>query len=294
MAPSRGLYSAIAKSRNAHAKLCQLRCLHTTPAARSGHNRWSKIKHDKGKNDAIKNRQRSVFAQEIATASKIFGPDPNMNPRLADIITKAKREGFAKASIETAIARGQGRSTSGVNLESVTIEAILPNNVGLMVECETDNRLRTLADVRKVIKDNGGIASPASFLFEKRGRIVFDKKEQITSVEVFDAALDAGATDIDDLPDGRVVVYTEPERTRMIGDVLSQTFKLEVATSGIVWDPNPETKVDLLDNNAAQDLCTFVDELHDSDSNVQGLAMNLAQGPVDAELWSELQERVNP
>ena len=108
MAPRTGHLKALWKHRSLCWQ-CQLRSFSYSPTPSSGHSRWSKIKHDKLKTDAAKNRQRSLFSQEIATASKFYGPDPNTNPRLADIVTKAKRDGFAKASIEAAIARGQGK-----------------------------------------------------------------------------------------------------------------------------------------------------------------------------------------
>ncbi|TKA71829.1 hypothetical protein B0A49_06172, partial [Cryomyces minteri] len=152
------------------------RCQHgqrfsTSAPLQSGHSRWSTIKHDKGKNDAIKNKQRSIHAHEISQASKVYGPDPNINPRLAHAIATAKKSGFAKASIEAAIARGQGVSASGAKLESLTIEAILPPSVAVVIDCETDNKLRTLADVRLLIKHYEGNVTPTNYLFAKKGRI---------------------------------------------------------------------------------------------------------------------------
>ncbi|QIX01384.1 hypothetical protein AMS68_006901 [Peltaster fructicola] len=292
MAPSRGASLPVWQACK-HLLTTQHRRIHATTTCLSGHNRWSKIRHDKGKNDAARNKQRSIFAQELATASRLFGADPNLNPRLADLIVKAKREGFPKTGIEAAIARGQGRSPDGGNLENVTIEAIMPNNVGLIIECETDGKARTIAAVKNVIKVAGGVATPSSYLFEKRGRIVFEKQDGITSAEALDAALDAGATDIDELEDGQVVVFTEPEQTRAVGDAVSKALSLDISMSGIVWSPNTDTMVAIPDEEAAQELCAFVDELHEKESNVQALAMNISQGAIDEELWKALQARVS-
>ncbi|KAM0713392.1 hypothetical protein Q7P37_010354 [Cladosporium fusiforme] len=264
----------------------------TTPIPPSGHNRWSKIKHDKGKADAHKNRQRSIFAQEIATASKLFGPETSSNPKLADLVTKAKREGFAKASIEAAIARGQGRSLTGAQLESVTVEGILPNNVGVIVECETDGKLRTLAGVRLVIKDNGGAATPSSYLFEKKGRVVFEQKDGVGLDEVMDPALEAGATDVDELEDGCVLVTTAPGDTNAVGEAVSAALGLSIKTSSIFWDPNEDTKMPVASEEAALELSAFVDDMLDRETTVQAISMNVAQGSIAEETWKDLQARL--
>jgi YebC/PmpR family DNA-binding regulatory protein len=269
------------------------RAFSASAAQLSGHNRWSKIKHDKGKADAYKNRQRSIFAQEIATASKLFGPDVNANPKLADLVTKAKKEGFAKASIEAAIARGQGRSLTGVSLERLTVEGILPNNVAVIVECETDNKLRTLANIKLVIKDNGGTATPSSYLFEKKGRIVFDQKDGVGLDEVMDPALEAGATDVDELEDGSVVVFTAPEETKTVGEAVSAALGTQIKTSDIIWDPNEDTKTVIPSEDAAEDLADFVDIMMEEESTVHAISMNVAQGAVSAESWKALQTRLS-
>jgi YebC/PmpR family DNA-binding regulatory protein len=271
----------------------QCRAFSASAAQLSGHNRWSKIKHDKGKADALKNRQRSIFAQEIATASKLFGPDVNANPKLADLVTKAKKEGFAKASIEAAIARGQGRSLTGVSLERLTVEGILPNNVAVIVECETDNKLRTLANIKLVIKDNGGTATPSSYLFEKKGRIVFDQKDGVGLDEVMDPALEAGATDVDELEDGSVVVFTAPEETKTVGEAVSAALGTQIKTSDIIWDPNEDTKTVIPSEDAAEDLADFVDIMMEEESTVHAISMNVAQGSVSAESWKALQTRLS-
>lgn len=294
MAPSRG-FAAIISSQPARfvCRRCQARGFTSTGTFQSGHNRWSKIKHDKAKVDAGKNKQRSIFSAEIATASRLFGPDPNMNPRLADLINKAKREGFAKASIESAIARGQGRSTSGASLESVTIEAILPNNVAVIVDCETDSKLRTLAEVRLAIKESGGVSTPTSYLFAKKGRVTFEAKEGIGSDEVLEPALEAGATDVTEGEDGRVVVWTEPGETRAVGDAISKALDVQVASSEVIWDPNEDTKVEVPGEEAADELGAFLDNLQEKESTVQSIAMNVAQGTLSADAWKDLHGRLN-
>ena len=294
MAPSRGVSRILSSSSRIYTcPRCRSRAFATSPYVQSGHNRWSKIKHDKGKADAAKNRQRSIFAHEIATASKLFGPDPNGNAKLADLITKAKREGFAKASIEAAIARGQGRSLSGSSLENVTVEGILPNNVAVIVECETDSKLRTLAEVRLAIKEIGGNATPTSYLFQKKGRVVFEAKDGIGIDEILEPALEAGALDVEEGEDGRTVVFTEPSDVRNIGDAIANALALDIATSNIIWDANDDTKVGVGNEEAAQELSGFVDELQEKESTVQAVAMNVAQGSLSLDAWKDLQARIS-
>ena len=127
----------------------------------SGHSKWATIKHDKARNDAVKTKQRSTAAKTIADASRNHGPDPRNNPQLAAAIGNAKRSGMQKASIETAVLRGQGKSASGAALESLTIEAVLPP-VALIVECDTDNKARALPEIRSILREYGATTTPTS------------------------------------------------------------------------------------------------------------------------------------
>ncbi|KAF2165036.1 hypothetical protein M409DRAFT_24423 [Zasmidium cellare ATCC 36951] len=294
MAPSRGFQCIVGRQNVSFiCQRCWTRNFTSTSQLQSGHNRWSKIKHDKAKVDAGKNRQRSIFAQEIATASRLFGPDVNMNPRLADLVTKAKREGFAKASIEGAIARGQGRSLSGASLESVTVEGILPNNVAVIVECETDNKLRTLAEVRLIMKEHGGSTTPSSYLFAKKGKITLEGKEGLGADEALEAALEAGATDVTEDEDGRVVIWAEPAETRAVGDAISKALDVQIATSEIIWDPNEDTKVGVPNEEAADELGSFVEKMHEREATVQSISLNVSQGNLTLDAWKDLQSRLN-
>ncbi|KAK4631137.1 putative transcriptional regulatory protein [Fulvia fulva] len=295
MAPSRGLHSLDLIHRPYQRYLCsqcRTRSFATTPTSLSGHSRWSKIKHDKAKTDSSKNKARSIFSHEIATASRLFGPDPNMNPRLADIITKAKRESFAKASIEAAIARGQGRSLSGHALESVTVEGLLPNNVAVIVECETDGKLRTLAEVRLVIKEAGGSEGKTGYLFTKRGRVVFEAKEGVGMDDVLEPALEAGAQDVTEDDDGKFVVWTEPGDTKHVGEAMTEALSLQIATSDIVSVPNEDTKVAVPSEEAAGELRHFIDQLQEKEASVQSIAMNVSQGNLEADAWNDLRSRL--
>ncbi|KAF2837011.1 YebC-like protein [Patellaria atrata CBS 101060] len=271
---------------------CQSRRLSTSDFLGSGHSRWSTIKHDKGKNDARKNKERSVFSNEIATAAKLFGANPDQNPRLALIITNAKKAGFPKASIEAAIARGQGVSASGAALEAVTVEAILPPSVAVIIDCQTDNKLRTLADVKFAVKKSGGTVTPIEYMFEKKGRIVFKQKDGIGVDEILEPASEAGAVDVAEGEQGNVVVYTEVNDTKSTALGLSKDLDLEVESSEIIYDVNEDTKVELEDEESIKPLHEFIDKL-EGIHGFSGLYINAAQGSLDDAAWAELKSRVS-
>ena len=294
MAPSRGLERLLLHPH--HLQFYSYNACRTFSTARvilSGHNRWSKIKHDKVKADASKNRQRSLYANEIALASRLYGPDPALNSRLAEVIALAKKESFPKDRIEAAIARGQGRSASGASLESVTVEAILPGNVAAIIECETDNRLRTLTVVRLAVKDADGREGPSSYLFTKRGRVIFEAKDGVGEEETLDAALEAGATDVEEDEAG-IVVLTEPGETKSVSEAISSALSLNLKTSEIMWSANEDTKVDVASTEAATHLQSFLDDVVEKESSVQAISMNVRPGPeLPSDAWKELVGRLS-
>ncbi|KAJ5033418.1 uncharacterized protein L3040_008534 [Drepanopeziza brunnea f. sp. 'multigermtubi'] len=285
-ATSRGLRSFVSRE----VSVCS-RCLFSTSSSvLSGHNRWSKIKHDKGAVDAKKNVQRSIFSREIALASKLYGGDPNMNPRLAAILVNAKKAGFPKASMESAIARGQGKSATGAALENFTLEVIVPPTVAMIIETETDNKARTMMDLRHLVKVHGGTVTPTTYLFQKRGRVAFSADDGKTSVDdVLDDAIEAGAEDVEADDDGGIVVWTEPNRTTAAANALHKSHGLKVESADIIWDANEDTKVPLDGEHmdAVKGLSALLDALQDN-PNVQGVYANAAQGSLTDEVWEEL------
>jgi len=161
-----------------------------------------------------------------------------------------------------------------------------------VIDCETDSKLRTLADVRLVLRIHGGNPTPTGYLFAKKGRIVFEEKEGVDVDEVFEPALEAGALDVTTDDDGRVVVVTEPNETKAVGESLSEKLDVQIATSEIVWDPIEDTKVAMQSDEAAQDLTKFLDALQERESSLQGVYMNVSQGSADDEAWAELRSRM--
>lgn len=190
-------------------------------------------------------KQRTALTQELQLASKQYGADPQFNPRLATIITAAKRQGFPKASIENAIARGQGRSPTGAALEALTIEAMVPPSVAVIVECQTDSKARTLGDMKLAIRDFGGTMTPTSHMFDRKGKIVFERSRDIGEEEMFDQAVEAGAIDVQMEDDGKVVVYAESSQTTAVAETLAESSGLKVESLDIVWDPKEDMMVDV-------------------------------------------------
>ncbi|CBX97020.1 similar to DUF28 domain-containing protein [Plenodomus lingam JN3] len=268
----------------------QVRCLSITPQSQSGHSKWSSIKHDKAKNDAGKSKQRSLMTRDITNAVKLAGPNPDMNPRLALAITLAKKAAVPKASIEAAIARGQGLSSTGAALESLVVEAVLPASVATIIECQTDNKLRALADLRLVVKDAKGTMSTVGYLFEKKGRIILGRKDGMGVDEVLEPALDAGVQDVEDDEQGRVVLYTEPAQTKIIAEKLSKELDMEIEESEIIYAPNEDTKVPLDDEGSAKEIASFLDGLQEV-QGVQGVYMNWTKGNISDDLWEELRTK---
>jgi YebC/PmpR family DNA-binding regulatory protein len=269
----------------------QVRCLSSTTSLHSGHSKWATIKHDKAKNDAGKSKQRSLMTRDITNAVKLAGPNPVLNPRLALAISTAKKSAVPKASIEAAIARGQGLSATGAALESLLLEAILPPSVATVIECQTDNKLRALAELRLLVKEAGGTVSTVGFLFEKKGRILLQKKEGMGVDEVLEPALDAGVLDVLEDEEGRVVLFTEPAQTKTTAETLSKQLGMEIEESEIIYDANEDTKVALDDESAAQQLIGFLDGLQEV-QGIQGVYMNWTKGSISDELWDELRSRV--
>lgn len=216
----------------------------------------------------------------------VFGVDPKSNTRLALAITNAKQAGFPKASIEAAIARGQGVSVSGAKLENLTVEAMFPGAVAFIIEAQAESKAHTLQQIRMVIKDKGGRATTTSHLFEKRGRIVFQKKEGVGADEVLGACLDA---EEDVMPEDqfedeeqKVVVDTKPDQIRAMEEFLVHKLGLEVESSELLWRPNPDTMVSP-ELEMIQSLAEFEERLTDI-SGVQGVYTNATAKPDEGDI----------
>lgn len=203
----------------------------------------------------------------------MWGPDTKYNPRLTLALSNAKRASIPKSVIEAAIARGQGLSVSGQALEALTIEAMLPGNVAAVIECLTDQKARVLQDVRHIIKNNGGIVTPTTFLFERKGRVVMEKKEDTNPDDFLDQAIEAGAADVTTDDKGRLVVLTNPSETKTVGEMFARLSGLAIQELEIIWDPNADSMVGVKDEEQAKALEDLLSALREEPS-VQEVYLN--------------------
>jgi transcriptional/translational regulatory protein YebC/TACO1 len=198
-------------------------------------------------------------------------------------ITNAKIGALCKTRIESAVARGQGRSCSGAQLESLTVEAMLPFSVAAVIECQTDQKLRVLHDLRGILHRFGGSITPIAFLFDRKGRVVFERENNSapstrTSMHddvVLSTAIDAGATDVDVDSSGRLVIDTEPKNLLALTQSLVRaSLGLQVLSSDTIYDPKRETMVTLEHAEMAEleRLISLIQE----DSSVQDVYLNAA------------------
>jgi transcriptional/translational regulatory protein YebC/TACO1 len=167
------------------------------------------------------------------------------------------------------------------------LEAMLPASVAAVIEAQTDNKLRTLSNLRLVIKEAGGTVSTVSYMFEKKGRVILHQKEGVGADEVLEAAIEAGAEDVQELDDGRVLLFTDPATAKTISQTVAKAMDMEVAEAEIVYDPNEDTLVPLDDAEVAAQLGKFVDKVQE-EQGVHGVYLNWTKGSIDEELWDEL------
>ena len=135
---------------------------------------------------------------------------------------------------------------------------MLPPSIGAIIECQTDSRLRTLADIRYLVKESGGTVTPTNHLFDKRGKIVFSNATRIPEQDVFDQAIEAGALDISNTDIDKVEVFTDPGETTTIAKTLSNSLDLTVDSAEIIWVPKEEMKVEMKEGEQASQLDRFL------------------------------------
>lgn len=227
----------------------------------SGHSKWSTIKHKKGKEDARRGKTFTKLIKEISVAARMGGGDPNGNPRLRSAILAAKAENMPKENIERAIKKGTGE-LPGVSYEEASFEGYGPGGVAVLIETLTDNRKRAVADIRHIFSRNAGNLGEAgcvSWMFEKKGLIVFEK-EKADEEKLMDLALDAGAQDIRET-DKEYEVITDPASFERVKKQLEEAnLKPSYAEISMV----PQSTVRLL-GKEAQQMLRLMESLEDSD-----------------------------
>lgn len=195
--------------------------------------------------------------------------------------------------MEAAIARGLGKSTTGAALENLTFEVIMPPSVAMIIDVAADNKNRANQDIKLLVKYHGGTVSPTNYLFERKGRVIFEKDERnLGMAEVMDDAIEAGAQDVEEDDDGNIVVWTEPSDTMAAATSLQEKLGLTVQSSDVIWDANEDTKVSMQSEAVAQKISKFIDALRE-DPSVQGVYANVGRGTLSDEEWEDLQNRLD-
>ena len=196
----------------------------------AGHSKWANIKHKKAVTDAKRGKIFTRLIREITVASRMGGPDPAMNPRLRLAIDKARDVNMSKDNIESATKRGAG-ALEGANYEEVRYEGYGIAGAAVMVDCLTDNRTRTVADVRHAfVKFGGNLGTDGSvaFLFKHCGQFVF--APGTSEEKLMEAALEAGAEDVITNDDGSIEVISAPNDFHAVKQGLEKAgFKPEMA-----------------------------------------------------------------
>ena len=240
----------------------------------AGHSKWANIKHRKAAQDAKRGKIFTKLIREITVSAREGGADAESNPRLRAAIDKALSNNMKRDTIDTAIKRGAGE-LDGDNVEEITYEGYGPGGVAVMVECMSDNRNRTVAEVRFAFsKCNGNLGTDGSvaFMFNKRGVLSFVATEEAPAPEedaLMEAALEAGAEDIVANDDGSFDVYTTPADFGAVLDAM-RAAGFEPLNAEVTQVPDTYSAVDA---EAAQQVVKLIDMLEDSD-DVQNVYHN--------------------
>jgi YebC/PmpR family DNA-binding regulatory protein len=225
----------------------------------SGHSKWHTIKHKKGAADAKRGKIFTRIIKELTVAARNGGGDADTNPRLRTIIAEAKSVNMPADNIKRAIQRGTGE-LPGVNYEEITYEAYGPGGAALMIEVLTDNKNRTVGEMRHTLSKNGGNlgeSNSVAWMFEKKGYIVVEKSK-VDEENLLSVAIDAGADDVRDDEDNWEVV-SSPESYQAVLDAI-KGMGIEPAASEIALLPKNYVK---LEGKAAQQMIKLMDILEE-------------------------------
>jgi YebC/PmpR family DNA-binding regulatory protein len=244
----------------------------------SGHSKWHTIKHKKGALDAKRGKVFTKLIKEITVAARTGGGDPDANARLRKAITDAKAQNMPNDTIDRAVKRGTG-DLEGVNYEEITYEGYGPNGVAIMVETMTDNRNRTVAELRHLFTKNGGNlgeSGSVAWMFDKKGLIIVDKETK-SEDELFEIAIEAGADDLQE--EGDVFeIYTAPENFEAVDEAIKKAG-VEPQASEISMIPQNYIKLEGADAKQMLKLYEAIDD-HD---DVQKVYSNFDIDEADME-----------
>ncbi len=240
----------------------------------SGHSKWATTKHKKAAVDAKRGKLFAKLIKNIEVAARTGGGDVNGNPTLYDAIQKAKKSSVPNDNIDRALKRGSGAETGGADYQTIMYEGYGPGGVAMLIECLTDNKNRAAMEVRTAMSRNGGsLADPGSvsFLFNRKGVVLVPSDQEgrtVSEDDVLEAALDAGAEEVNDLGESFEVIS---EASDLVG------VRTALQAAGVDYDSAeaqfvPDLQVDL-DADAAGKVFRLIDALEDLD-DVQNIFAN--------------------
>ena len=244
----------------------------------SGHNKWSTIKHKKGRADAKRGKLFTKLIREITVAAREAGGDIDANPRLRAGIAAAKAANMPADNIKRAVQRGTGE-LPGVSYEEVQYEGYGPGGVAVLLQIMTDNRNRTTPEIRHLFTKHGGNLGEngcVSWLFTRRGLLLVERSDDLDEDTLMERALDAGADDLDTDDDEFFRIYTVPEELHQVKDSL-ESAGVGVASAEIDMEPSTTQS---LDGTQAQQMIRLMEAFDDHD-DVQNVWTNF---DVDDEL----------
>ena len=228
----------------------------------AGHSKWANIQHRKGRQDAKRGKIFTRLIKEITVASRMGGGDPAMNPRLRLAVDKAYENNMPKDNVERAIKRGSG-GLDGVNYEEIRYEGYGINGAAVIVDCLTDNRVRTVAEVRHAFTKFGGNLGgegSVAFLFKHCGQLLY--APGTSEEKLMEAALESGAEDVIANDDGSIEVITAPHDFPAVKAALEKAgFKAELAE--VTMKPASETEMTGEDSARMQKLLDALEALDD-------------------------------
>ncbi|PSL45126.1 YebC/PmpR family DNA-binding regulatory protein [Salsuginibacillus halophilus] len=237
----------------------------------AGHSKWHNIKRRKEAQDNKRAKMFTKYSKEIYAAVRESGDDPETNLRLRHALNKAKAANMPNDNIERTIKKANGEAGS-VEYEELTYEGYGPGGAAVMVKVLTENRNRTVAEVRQAFNKNGGNMGEdgcVSFMFDKRGFLeIADEDKELDEDELMLEAVEAGAEEFE-MNDGRAIVYTEPGHFEMVRNHLTEAgYEFEAAEVTMI----PQTYTKLSDEHAEQ-MMKLIDQLEDDD-DVQNVYHN--------------------
>ncbi|MBR6684287.1 MAG: YebC/PmpR family DNA-binding transcriptional regulator [Firmicutes bacterium] len=237
----------------------------------SGHSKFANIKHKKEKTDAQRGKIFTKLGRELMVAIKEGGPDPESNSKLRDVIAKCKSNNMPNDTIQRSIKKASGEDSSIV-YESITYEGYGPGGIAVIVECLTENKNRTAANVRHAFSKNGGnmgTSGCVSFMFDKKGQIIVELEDGMDEEELMMTALDAGAEDFE-AEDGTCEILTDPDNFSEVYAAL-EAVGITIASGEVTMIPQTMAESD--DPAIAASMEKMIDMLEDDD-DVQNVYHN--------------------